>query len=217
MGKWVLELLAFSLTEDFKCWKVWLEKTQLTPQHLPPRHHWSHTTRERWSIDWVSKPTWNKAGQNTKGWKQKRYLINSRYWDAPRQSHIESIANGHGGRRLIRILWKRWRHIKPASYMISLRHRHISNQAHQCPLCSSPASVKHILVGCETSLSQVCYTLRSNQVLTCSAESLETKWTTMGIQGASLSYWHTFTHETVQNVSLKFSISPMNATLLLLF
>ncbi len=44
-----------------------------------------------------------------------------------------------------------------------------------CPLCSSPANLKHILVGCKTSLTQGRYTWRHNQVLRCLAATLETR------------------------------------------
>lgn len=42
-----------------------------------------------------------------------------------------------------------------------------------CPLCPSPANLKHILVGCKTSLSQGRYTWRHNHVLKCLAATLE--------------------------------------------
>ncbi len=42
-----------------------------------------------------------------------------------------------------------------------------------CPLCAVPASLKHILVGCKTSLTQGRYTWRHNQVLKCLAAKLE--------------------------------------------
>lgn len=44
-----------------------------------------------------------------------------------------------------------------------------------CPLCPSPSSLRHILVGCKTSLLQGRYTWRHNQVLRCLASSLEDK------------------------------------------
>ncbi|KAK7886737.1 hypothetical protein WMY93_026358 [Mugilogobius chulae] len=46
-----------------------------------------------------------------------------------------------------------------------------------CALCPSAASLKHILVGCKTSLSQGRFTWRHNQVLKCLAASLEAKRT----------------------------------------
>ncbi|KAL6462518.1 hypothetical protein MHYP_G00289400 [Metynnis hypsauchen] len=46
-----------------------------------------------------------------------------------------------------------------------------------CPLCSAPAGLKHILVGCKTSLSQGRYTWRHNQVLRCLASAIEEKRT----------------------------------------
>ncbi|XP_067296059.1 cilia- and flagella-associated protein HOATZ isoform X1 [Pseudorasbora parva] len=46
-----------------------------------------------------------------------------------------------------------------------------------CPLCAgaSPATPKHILVGCKTSLTQGRFTWRHNQVLRCLAAELENK------------------------------------------
>ncbi|KAL7393910.1 hypothetical protein ABVT39_017600 [Epinephelus coioides] len=44
-----------------------------------------------------------------------------------------------------------------------------------CPLCTTPATLKHILVGCRTSLTQGRYTWRHNQVLRCLADKLECK------------------------------------------
>lgn len=44
-----------------------------------------------------------------------------------------------------------------------------------CPVCSMPASLKHILVGCKASLTQGRYTWRHNQVLRCLAAELETR------------------------------------------
>ncbi|KAL6462328.1 hypothetical protein MHYP_G00287500 [Metynnis hypsauchen] len=46
-----------------------------------------------------------------------------------------------------------------------------------CPLCAAPAGLKHILVGCKTSLSQGRYTWRHNQVLRCLASAIEEKRT----------------------------------------
>ncbi|XP_019217589.1 uncharacterized protein LOC109203016 [Oreochromis niloticus] len=44
-----------------------------------------------------------------------------------------------------------------------------------CPLCTVPTTLKHILVGCGTSLTQGRYTWRHNQVLRCLAEKVERK------------------------------------------
>ncbi|XDV11573.1 hypothetical protein PO909_000474, partial [Leuciscus waleckii] len=44
-----------------------------------------------------------------------------------------------------------------------------------CPQCAAPATLKHILVGCKTSLTQGRYTWRHNQVLRCLADELENK------------------------------------------
>lgn len=44
-----------------------------------------------------------------------------------------------------------------------------------CPLCPSPATLRHILTGCKTSLTQGRYTWRHNQVLKSLAAALETK------------------------------------------
>ncbi|KAL1273019.1 hypothetical protein QQF64_028881 [Cirrhinus molitorella] len=44
-----------------------------------------------------------------------------------------------------------------------------------CPLCAAPATLKHILVGCKTSLTQGRYTWRHNQVLKCLAAEIENK------------------------------------------
>ncbi|KAL0199484.1 hypothetical protein M9458_008024, partial [Cirrhinus mrigala] len=44
-----------------------------------------------------------------------------------------------------------------------------------CPLCPSPANLKHILVGCKISLSQGRYTWRHNHVLKCLAATLESR------------------------------------------
>ncbi|KAK0148024.1 hypothetical protein N1851_012273 [Merluccius polli] len=44
-----------------------------------------------------------------------------------------------------------------------------------CLQCLAPATLKHILVGCKTSLTQGRYTWRHNQVLKCLAAALESK------------------------------------------
>uniref|UniRef100_A0A3B3B355 Reverse transcriptase domain-containing protein n=1 Tax=Oryzias melastigma TaxID=30732 RepID=A0A3B3B355_ORYME len=44
-----------------------------------------------------------------------------------------------------------------------------------CPLCTSAATLKHILVGCKICLTQGRYTWRHNQVLRCLANTLECK------------------------------------------
>ncbi|KAL0186294.1 hypothetical protein M9458_017964, partial [Cirrhinus mrigala] len=44
-----------------------------------------------------------------------------------------------------------------------------------CLSCTTPATLKHILVGCKTSLTQGRYTWRHNQVLKCLADKLECK------------------------------------------
>ena len=48
-----------------------------------------------------------------------------------------------------------------------------------CPLCSTPATLRHILVGCKVSLSQGRYTWRHNQVLKGLAATLESRRTTI--------------------------------------
>ncbi len=48
-----------------------------------------------------------------------------------------------------------------------------------CPLCSTPATPRHILTGCKVSLSQEWYTWRHNQVLKCLATALESKGTSI--------------------------------------
>lgn len=44
-----------------------------------------------------------------------------------------------------------------------------------CLQCAAPANLKHILVGCKTSLTQGRYTWRHNQVLKCLAAEIENK------------------------------------------
>ncbi len=48
-----------------------------------------------------------------------------------------------------------------------------------CLQCFAPATLKHILVGCKTSLMQGRYTWRHNQVLKCLAVTLESKRVTV--------------------------------------
>ncbi|KAJ8010191.1 hypothetical protein DPEC_G00072430 [Dallia pectoralis] len=48
-----------------------------------------------------------------------------------------------------------------------------------CDLCPIPANLKHILVGCKTSLTQGRYTWRHNQVLKSLAAALESKSNTI--------------------------------------
>ena len=59
-----------------------------------------------------------------------------------------------------------------------------------CPLCPSPAKLKHILVGCKTGLTQGCYTWRHNQVLKCLAAVLESRRTSMNALPPPPSRWH---------------------------
>ncbi len=51
-----------------------------------------------------------------------------------------------------------------------------------CPLCTAQATLKHILVGCRTSLTQGRYTWRHNQVLRCLADKLECKRVSSNVQ-----------------------------------
>lgn len=51
-----------------------------------------------------------------------------------------------------------------------------------CPLCSSPATLRHILTGCKVRLSQGRYTWRHNQVLKCLAAAIESKSTSHDTQ-----------------------------------
>ena len=44
-----------------------------------------------------------------------------------------------------------------------------------CPLCPTPATLRHIMTGCKTSLTQGRYTWRHNQVLKCLAAAIESK------------------------------------------
>lgn len=48
-----------------------------------------------------------------------------------------------------------------------------------CSLCPASATLKHILTGCKTSLTQGRYTWRHNQVLKCLVAAVETKRTTV--------------------------------------
>lgn len=48
-----------------------------------------------------------------------------------------------------------------------------------CSLCPADATLKHILTGCKTSLTQGRYTWRHNQVLKCLAAAVETKRATV--------------------------------------
>ncbi|KAK2831157.1 hypothetical protein Q7C36_016243 [Tachysurus vachellii] len=50
-----------------------------------------------------------------------------------------------------------------------------------CPLCPSLATLKHILVGCKTSLAQGRYTWRHNQVLKCLAAVFESQRTSANV------------------------------------
>ena len=59
-----------------------------------------------------------------------------------------------------------------------------------CPLCPSPATLKHILVGCKTGLTQGRYTWRHNQVLKCLAAVLESRRTSMNALPPPPSHWH---------------------------
>lgn len=52
-------------------------------------------------------------------------------------------------------------------------------RAPSCPLCSTPATLRHILTGWKVSLSQGHYTWRHTQVLKCQAATLESKTTTI--------------------------------------
>ena len=63
-----------------------------------------------------------------------------------------------------------------------------------CPLCAAPANLKHILVGCRTSLTQGRYTWRHNQVLKCLAAELEIRRVTTNAM--SLNPQSTFPRET---------------------
>ncbi|XP_035862163.1 uncharacterized protein LOC118496075 [Sander lucioperca] len=58
-----------------------------------------------------------------------------------------------------------------------------------CPLCPSPATLKHILVGCKTSLTQGRYTWRHNQVLNCLAAVLESRRTSVNALPPPSSRW----------------------------
>lgn len=60
-----------------------------------------------------------------------------------------------------------------------------------CPLCPSPASLKHILVGCRASLAQGRYTWRHNQVLKCLAAVLEKQRTSVNALPPTSSSWQT--------------------------
>ncbi|KAF7702594.1 hypothetical protein HF521_001877, partial [Silurus meridionalis] len=58
-----------------------------------------------------------------------------------------------------------------------------------CPLCPSLATLKHILVGCKTSLTQGRYTWRHNQVLKCLAAVLENRRTNVNALPPPSSQW----------------------------
>ena len=59
-----------------------------------------------------------------------------------------------------------------------------------CPLCGTPATLKHILVGCKTSLTQGRYTWRHNQVLKNLADKLECKRVSMNSKPSSIQNVH---------------------------
>lgn len=59
------------------------------------------------------------------------------------------------------------------------------------PLCLTPATLKHILVGCKTSHTQGRYPWWHNQVLRCLAAVLEDRWTSINALPLSISCWPT--------------------------
>ncbi len=67
-------------------------------------------------------------------------------------------------------------HIRPATLPQNLKELYGEDPA--CSLCQVPASLRHFLSGCTTSLTKGCYTWRHNQVLRELASILEQKRTT---------------------------------------
>lgn len=62
-----------------------------------------------------------------------------------------------------------------ATYDVLLSPNNLQQWLGEDPLCSSPASLRHILTGCKVSLSQGRYTWRQNYMLKCLAAAIETK------------------------------------------
>lgn len=113
-----------------------------------------------------------------------RSNTNRKQRDVQRQSHKPSKASGLAGKTwsIVSSLGEicgRWKEVKSASSSdddVLPTPKNLNQwlgEDPSCPLCQTPATLRHILTGCKTSLSQGRYTWRHNQVLRQLAITLE--------------------------------------------
>ncbi|MGH0145910.1 UNVERIFIED_CONTAM: hypothetical protein FKN15_045958 [Acipenser sinensis] len=134
-------------------------------------------------------PTWHKAAPA----QRRKLVVNEVQKQEERMRCIKAISQAKQGE------WMRWESVEQRKIgwqdLWSMEQSRISflirstydvlpspqnlnlwvGEDPSCPLCSSPATLRHILTGCKVALSQGRFTWRHDQVLQCLALALEDK------------------------------------------
>ncbi|MGH0152676.1 UNVERIFIED_CONTAM: hypothetical protein FKN15_052941 [Acipenser sinensis] len=134
-------------------------------------------------------PTWHKAAPA----QRRKLVVNEVQKQEERMRCIKAISQAKQGE------WMRWESVEQRKIgwqdLWSMEQSRISflirstydvlpspqnlnlwvGEDPSCPLCSSPATLRHILTGCKVALSQGRFTWRHDQVLRCLALALEDK------------------------------------------
>ncbi|XP_058852600.1 uncharacterized protein LOC131699533, partial [Acipenser ruthenus] len=134
-------------------------------------------------------PTWHKAAPA----QRRKMVVNEVQKQEERMRCIKAISQAKQGE------WMRWESVEQRKIgwqdLWSMEQSRISflirstydvlpspqnlnlwvGEDPSCPLCSSPATLRHILTGCKVALSQGRFTWRHDQVLRCLALALEDK------------------------------------------
>ena len=150
----------------------------------------------------ASTPMWSKATTS----ERRKLVVQQVRREEEARRCAQAVAQAKQGQWMAwegveerKITWKELWEMEPlrASFTIRAAYDVLPSPANlnqwysedpKCPLCPSPATLKHILVGCKTSLTQGRYTWRHNQVLKCLANALESQRTRVNAL-PPLSHW----------------------------
>ncbi|KAK2857716.1 hypothetical protein Q7C36_005635 [Tachysurus vachellii] len=194
-GKGMLHLPISSLVEEYKCAKVRLEMMLLdlsdpfwiplaaTEQAMAALRHKDIVGRVqegRSSLGLgASTPVWSKASPS----QRRKMVVQEVCREEEARRCAQAVAQANQGQWMAwegvekrKISWKELWEMEAfrASFTIRAAYNVLPSPANLsqwyaedmvCPLCPSLATLKHILVGCKTSLTQGHYTWRHNQVL----------------------------------------------------
>ncbi|KAK0156143.1 hypothetical protein N1851_000566 [Merluccius polli] len=151
----------------------------------------------------ASTPTWSKATPS----QRRKLVVQEVHWEEEARRCTQAVAQANQGHWMAwegvekrKISWQELWEMEAfrASFTIRAAYDILPSPTNlsqwygedtTCPLCPSTASLKHILMGCKTSLTQGRYTWRHNQVLKSLAAVLESRRTSVNALPPPSSRW----------------------------